>query len=73
MIKITFPDRATECHALAFLLGRLSGRVQKGGMHLVPEVALAALARENISFTVVGKANYEQEVAAIRGGGSAST
>jgi hypothetical protein len=64
---ITFPDRATERQASACLLGRYSGRVLKGGEHLVPEAALDALARENIPFTVMGKASYEQQVAAIRG------
>jgi len=67
MIMITFPDRATERQALAFLLGRFSGRVLKSGVHFVPEPALEALARENISFTVKGKASYGQQVAAIRG------
>lgn len=67
MIMITFPDRATERQALAFLLGRFSGRVLEGSVHLVPEPALEALARENISFTVKGRASYEQQVAVIRG------
>lgn len=66
MVTITFPDQATERRALAFLLGRFSGRVLKSGEHIVPEVALQALANENISFTVKGKASYEQQVAAIR-------
>jgi hypothetical protein len=72
MIMITFPDRATERQALAFLLGRFSGRVIEGGVHLVPEAALEALARENISFLVKGKASYEQQVAAIRGAAPAA-
>jgi len=67
MVKIAFQDRATERKALAFLLGRFSGRVLKGGEHLVPEAALAALAEQDIPFTVKGKASYEQQVAAIRG------
>jgi len=67
MVRITFPDLATERKALAFLLGRFSGRVLKGGEHLVPEPALEALAEQNIPFTVKGKATYEQQVAAIRG------
>jgi hypothetical protein len=67
MILVTFPDRATERQALAFLLGRFSGRVLKDGSHLIPEAALESLARENISFTVKGKASYGQQVAAIRG------
>jgi hypothetical protein len=67
MVTITFDDRATERKALAFLLGRFSGRVLKGGEHLVPEAALEAMAAQNIPFRVKGKASYEQQVAAIRG------
>ena len=67
MISITFPDRATEKKALAFLLGRFSGRVCKSGEHLVPEAALEALADQNIPFSVKGKATYEQQMAALRG------
>jgi hypothetical protein len=33
MAPITFPDRETEKRALAFLLGRFSGRVLKTGEH----------------------------------------
>lgn len=72
MITITFPDRETEKRALAFLLGRFSGRVLKSGEHLVPEAALEALADQNISYTVVGKATYEQQMAALRGTASSS-
>jgi hypothetical protein len=67
MVTITFPDRETEKRALAFLLGRFSGRVLRSGEHLVPEAALEALADQGISFTVKGRATYEQQVAAIRG------
>jgi hypothetical protein len=67
MITITFSDRDTERRALAFLLGRFSGRVLRSGEHLVPEAALEALADQDISFTVKGKATYEQQVAALRG------
>lgn len=66
MVTITFPDRETEKRALAFLLGRFSGRVLKTGEHLVPEAALEALADQNIPFTVKGKSTYEQQIAAIR-------
>lgn len=72
MVTITFPDRETEKRALAFLLGRFSGRVLRSGEHLVPEAALEALADQNISFTVKGKATYEQQMAAIRGASSSS-
>jgi hypothetical protein len=67
MVTITFPDRDTEKRALAYLLGRFSGRVVRSGEHLVPEGALEALADQSIPFTVKGKTSYEQQVAAIRG------
>ncbi len=70
MITITFPDRDTEKRALAFLIGRFSGRVLRSGEHLVPEAALEALADQNIPFTVKGKTTYEQQVAALRGAAS---
>ena len=56
MITITFPDRATEKRALAFLLGRFSARVLRSGEHIVPEAALEALADQNIPFTLQEKA-----------------
>src|SRR5947207_9429450 len=55
MVTITFPDRETEKRALAFLLGRFSGRVLRSGEHVVPEAALEALADQNIPFTIDGK------------------
>jgi hypothetical protein len=67
MVTITFPDRETEKRALAFLLGRFSGRVLNSGEHLIPEAALEALADQNIPFMVKGKTTYEQQMAAIRG------
>jgi len=55
MVTITFPDRKTEKRALAFLIGRFSGRVLRSGEHLIPEAALEALAAQNILFTEVVK------------------
>ncbi len=72
MVTITFPDRETEKRALAFLLGRFSGRVLRTGEHLVPEAALEALADQNIPFSVKGKTTYEQQVAALRGSAAPS-
>ncbi|MBI4479576.1 MAG: hypothetical protein HY651_06100 [Acidobacteria bacterium] len=72
MVTIIFPDRETQKRALAFLLGRFSGRVLRSGEHLVPEAALEALADQNIPFTVKGKTTYEQQVAAIRGAAPSS-
>jgi len=72
MVTIVFPDRDMEKRALAFLLGRFSGRVLRTGEHLVPEAALEALADANIPFAVKGKATYEQQLAAVRGTSPAS-
>lgn len=66
MVTITFADRETEKRALAYLLGRFSGRVLRSGEHLVPEAALEALADQNIPFTVKGKTTYEPQMAALR-------
>ena len=67
MVVLVFPDSRTEKRALAFLLGRFSGRVLKTGEHRVPEAAMEALAQENIPFTVKGKATYADQMAALRG------
>jgi hypothetical protein len=66
MVVIRFPDSETEKEAIGFLLGRFSGRVLRSGEHIVPEAALEALAQENIPFSVLGKATYEQQLAALR-------
>ncbi len=72
MVTITFADREAEKRALAYLLGRFSGRVLRSGEHLVPEAALEALADQNIQSTVKGKTTYAQQVAAIRDSTSAA-
>ncbi len=59
MVTITFPDRETQMRALAFLIGRFSGRVLRTGEHVVPEAALASLAHQDIPFTVKGKIDVE--------------
>jgi hypothetical protein len=56
MVTITFLDREAEKRALAFLIGRFSGRVLRSGEHLVPEAALEALADQDIPFVVKGEA-----------------
>jgi hypothetical protein len=70
MITIAFPNRETEKQALAFLIGRFSGRVLRSGEHLVPEAALEALADQNIPFTVKGKATSEPTHGSGRTGSS---
>lgn len=73
MVRITFQDRATERRALAFLLGRFSGRVLKGGEHLVPDAALEALAGQDIPFGVKGKASKAGPSIATTSRASSST
>ena len=60
MIIITFAAREAEKRALAFLLGRFSGRVLSSGEHLVPAAALEALADQNIPFTVKASAMSDE-------------
>jgi hypothetical protein len=72
MVVITFPDKETQRKALGFLVGRFSGKVLKSGEHIVPEAALEALAQQNFSFTVKGKASYEQQTASLRSAASGS-
>ena len=66
MIRIRFPDPASERRALGYLAGRFSFRSSSDGVTLVPEQALPTLARENIPFIVDGPATYEQIVSALR-------
>jgi hypothetical protein len=72
MILIQFPDRDTEIKGLTILMSRFSGKVLRGGLHIVPEPALDALTAANIPYTVKGTATYEQEVAALRGDAAAT-
>lgn len=60
MIRIRFPDPATECRGLGFLAGRFSFKSWASGTTVVPEHALAALASAGIPFSVEGPATYEQ-------------
>jgi hypothetical protein len=64
MVFIQFPDRETEIKGLAVLMSRFSGKVLRGGLHIVPEPALEALKEQKILYTVKGPATYEHEMAA---------
>jgi hypothetical protein len=66
MVLIEFPDRETEVKGLAVLMSGFSGKVLRGGLHIVPEAALDALTAQKISYSVKGPATYEHEVAALR-------
>jgi hypothetical protein len=60
MVRISFPNRDVQREGLGFLMGR---SVSKSGEHIVPDEALEALAARGFSFTVIGRASYEQQVA----------
>lgn len=59
-VMIRFPDSETEQRALGKLILRFSGKSWASGETMVPAPALAFLAAEGISFTVVGPASYER-------------
>ena len=56
MILIQFPDRETEIQGLAVLMSRFSGKVLRGGLHIVPEAALDALTAEKVDYAMKGPA-----------------
>jgi hypothetical protein len=66
MVIIRFPDDQTEVRALGYLAGRFSGKSWSNGDTMVPEAALPHLAAEGFSFTVMGRATYEQRIPSIR-------
>lgn len=71
MIQIAFSDLEQKRRALGFLAGRFPFRSSSDGSMLVTETGLAAMALENISFTVIGLATYEQQLPALRDPASA--
>jgi hypothetical protein len=60
MIIIRFADPETERKALGKLIGRFTFKTWSNGDTMVPRMALSYLATENLSFTVVGSADYER-------------
>jgi hypothetical protein len=66
MIKLRFPNSDSERQALGYLAGRFPFKTYADGCTLVPESALSRLAMEGISFTVEGRAGYEQLVSQVR-------
>lgn len=66
MIRIRFPDAASERQALGYLLGRFSFKSWSNGVTLVPAYALPALAREGIPFLVEGLATYQQIIESVQ-------
>jgi hypothetical protein len=65
MVTVKFPDTQTKHRAIGFLAGRFSARIFGTGEVIVPYEALEALASENFTFTVLGRATYDQ-MASIR-------
>ena len=72
MIIIRFTDPAMKRQALGQLAGRFSFKSWSSGEMMVPEDALAYLAREGIRFQVEGLPSYEQAVPSIRDAAPAS-
>ena len=60
MVIIRFEDSASECKAIGYLAGRFSFKTWASGETMVPDAALAHLAREGIRFTVEGPPPYER-------------
>jgi hypothetical protein len=60
MVVIKFPDRPTQDEAVGFLACHFSGRLFRSGEVIVPAAALGALAAENFTFTVLGRARDDQ-------------
>jgi hypothetical protein len=65
MVTIKFPDTETQDRAVGFLAGSFSGHVLGSGEVIVPEAAIEALVERNFTFTVLGKATYQQQTAAF--------
>jgi hypothetical protein len=66
MVRIRFPDRATEINALGWLAGRFSFKTWSNGETMLSEVALPHLTHEGIPYTVVGPATYEHQLPTLR-------
>ena len=72
MVIIRFDDAEMERRALGWLAGRFSFKTWANGDLMVPESALAFLARERIAFRVQGPATYEHYAPAVRDPAAAS-
>jgi hypothetical protein len=66
MVLIRFTETDAKRRALAYLAGRFAFKSWATGEMLVPEVALAELAVEGITFQVEGPAQYGQHVPTVR-------
>lgn len=66
MVLIRFSDAQSESRALGYLAGRFAFKSWSNGETLVTESALPYLAVEGIPFSMLGPANFEQIIPAIR-------
>lgn len=66
LVIIRFTDDLAKRRALGFLPGRFPFTSWASGQMLIPEAALAELAREGITFIAEGPATYEQILASVR-------
>ena len=60
MVIVRFSSTEMRRRALAYLLGRFSGRSWATGEVLVPEPALPHLAAEGFVFSVEGEGTYDR-------------
>ena len=66
MVKVRFPNSESERKALGFLAGRFSFNTYADGHTLVTEAGLARLTGAGVTFTVEGRAAYEQSFSTVR-------
>ena len=72
MVKVRFPNSESERKAIGFLAGRFSFKTYADGYTLVPEAVLARLAGAGVTFTVEGRAAYEQSFSTVRDSSASS-
>jgi hypothetical protein len=71
MVKLRFPDDASQRKAIGYLAGRFPFKLIPSGHTLVPEAAVACLAGQSISFTVEGQATYDKTTSTLRAAAAA--
>ena len=71
MVIVRFPTVEIRRRAIAYLLGRFSGKSWSTGEVMVPEPALAYMAADGIVFTVEGSATYDRILQLDRAGAAA--
>ena len=67
MVVIKFPNTDVQDEAVGFISESFPVKLFGSGEVIVPEPALEALGAEGFSFTVLGRATYQQMVPIGRG------